>query len=196
MTDSQSLDSSGHTRRRFLRNGLLAGLGVTAVSAASPALAGSAQAASAQSGWRWCSRCSGLFYGPQQAQSICPGAAHHNLGSNWIYSVPYNEPGGTTDPQPGWFWCTQCKGLFHGGSLTFGGRCPLSPSASHQAGSSFHYSMYYSTSVGQASWAYCQVCAGLFWLQPGYQFYGECPWAAGPHDGTNTYNYDLSYTIG
>jgi hypothetical protein len=197
MTSDREQEISGLSRRGLLRNGLLAGFGITVAAGASATLAGTAKAELAQGSWRWCGRCSALFYGPHQSSSICPGADHHSFGSNWLYIVPYDEPAGTLNPQPRWYWCGQCKGLFHTDNIayTFGGVCPKPGHPAHQAGQgSFQYSVYYATpSLGQPNWAYCRVCYGLFWLQPPYLAYGECP-AGGLHDGSNTYNYDLAYT--
>ena len=40
-----------------------------------------------QPGWRWCWKCDGLFYGPNQAQSRCPAGGQHEAGSATQYSV-------------------------------------------------------------------------------------------------------------
>lgn len=35
-----------------------------------------------QSGWKWCNKCQGLFFGPNMAHSVCPaGNSHSNIGS-------------------------------------------------------------------------------------------------------------------
>ncbi|MDQ3980635.1 MAG: hypothetical protein M3314_13950 [Actinomycetota bacterium] len=41
-----------------------------------------------QRGWRWCNKCQGLWFGPNQASSNCPlGGTHNNVGSG-NYRLP------------------------------------------------------------------------------------------------------------
>lgn len=196
MEDAGSSRVRGISRRGVLRNGLLAGFGITVATGVSAVVTGTARADAAQANWRWCSRCSGLFYGPNQSTSVCPGAAHHEFGSNWNYIVLYDEPAGTTNPQPNWFWCGQCQGLFNAAAgLTFGGICPTAGHPEHRAGrGSYSYSVKYSDpSLGQPGWTYCSACYVLFYMPGSYLWYGECP-NGGPHNGTVSYYYDLAYT--
>lgn len=195
MTGNESREVRGIGRRTVLRRGLLAGFGITVAGATSLALAGTAYAAS-QGQWRWCSRCQGLFYGPQQSTSICPGAPHHTIGAgSFNYSLTHDSPPITNSLQSGWYWCSNCKGSYYGGIAPNNGRCPISPGALHVAGASYHYLMWYNQpGVGQPNWRWCKNCQGLFHLpDPSNPFGGECP-ASGAHDGSGSYLYDVEYS--
>lgn len=41
-----------------------------------------------QTGWSWCAKCQGLFYGPHAADSHCPAGGAHTVGA-WQYDLPY-----------------------------------------------------------------------------------------------------------
>jgi hypothetical protein len=41
-----------------------------------------------QSGWSWCSKCQGLFYGPNVARTSCPAGGPHIRGT-WDYSISF-----------------------------------------------------------------------------------------------------------
>jgi hypothetical protein len=82
--------SLGPDRRKFLRGSVLAGFGLVAVGIGSAALEGRAQAAtSIQTGWAWCSKCQGLFYGPKQSSSVCPAGGTHNGAGSDDYELSY-----------------------------------------------------------------------------------------------------------
>lgn len=40
-----------------------------------------------QSGWRWCHKCQGLFYGPSEGSSVCPAGEHHDSTGSYDYSL-------------------------------------------------------------------------------------------------------------
>jgi len=42
-----------------------------------------------QSGWAYCSKCTGLFFGPQEAQSHCPAGGHHDGSHSHSYNLPF-----------------------------------------------------------------------------------------------------------
>jgi hypothetical protein len=42
-----------------------------------------------QLGWRWCSKCQALFFGPHQAESVCPVSDQHDGGDSYNYRVGY-----------------------------------------------------------------------------------------------------------
>jgi hypothetical protein len=71
-----------------------------------------------QTPWRWCDKCSLLFYGPGMATSWCLGTgnAHVDSGSG-VYSM-FNGTwySGTFPLQPGWRYCSNCKVLYWGGA--------------------------------------------------------------------------------
>lgn len=44
-----------------------------------------------QTGWRFCSKCQGLFWGPGEAQSICPRGAQHDGSHSHEYTLGYAQ---------------------------------------------------------------------------------------------------------
>lgn len=42
-----------------------------------------------QSGWRFCSKCKGLFYGPEQYSSHCPAGGPHDGSHSHTYSLEF-----------------------------------------------------------------------------------------------------------
>jgi hypothetical protein len=45
-------------------------------------------------GWLWCNKCQGIFYGPNQAVSVCPAGGQHNPQADTgslSYSIPYAQ---------------------------------------------------------------------------------------------------------
>lgn len=62
-----------------------------------------------QSGWRWCNKCQGLWFGPNQASSNCAQGGLHSLTGSGNYSLGLAGAG-----QSGWRWCNKCQGLWFG----------------------------------------------------------------------------------
>jgi hypothetical protein len=79
---------------------------------------------SRQSEWRWCSRCQGLFFGPQLPASSCPAGGTH-VSPEQSGSANYTLTHGIADPtrQGDWRWCSKCDGLFYGPNVVTS-RCP------------------------------------------------------------------------
>lgn len=63
-----------------------------------------------QIGWRWCNKCQGLWYGPNQASSNCPEGSTHSQTGSGNYAVANFVGAGQT----GWRWCNKCQGLWYG----------------------------------------------------------------------------------
>lgn len=76
---------------------------------------------SGQSGWRWCERCAGLYYGGNPSRGRCPVQIEpgrpplEHIFRHSGYVVAINGSG-----QPGWKHCTQCEGLFFNGNGSLG----------------------------------------------------------------------------
>ena len=71
---------------------------------------------SRQSGWRWCNKCQGLFYGPGATSSLCPAGSTHAPpaeSGSWDYCLLHNVPPDSSR-QSDWRWCNKCQGLFYG----------------------------------------------------------------------------------
>jgi hypothetical protein len=102
-----------------------------------------------QHSWNWCFQCQGLFYGPDQASSHCPGnvitpfvtSAPHATGSV-NYQLPWGPDWSDASLQAGWYFCSACKGLFHPGSGSSGGVCPIDFKSKHKGSGSFNYVLF------------------------------------------------------
>lgn len=72
----------------------------------------------AQSDWRWCNKCQGLFFAANKTLGVCPkGGAHSDTGSeNYVLET-------SGSGQSDWDWCSKCQGLFFAGNKT-AGVCP------------------------------------------------------------------------
>ena len=67
-----------------------------------------------QRNWRRCSKCQGLWFGPNAAQSTCPeGGSHSSAGSD-NYSLVRNAASTPPNHQANWRWCSKCQGLWFG----------------------------------------------------------------------------------
>ncbi|MCQ4044741.1 hypothetical protein [Streptantibioticus rubrisoli] len=88
----------------------------------------------AQSGWRWCQKCQGLFYALNPDQGTCPAdrQAHDSSGSA-PYAMPYDD-GNAPHAQSGWRWCQKCQGLFYALNPDQG-TCPADRQAHDSSGS-------------------------------------------------------------
>jgi hypothetical protein len=148
-----------------------------------------------QDGWRWCSRCEGLFF---NSPGRCPAGGGHVNFQSGIYQVPLSGGG-----QPNWRRCRKCEGLFFfGNSKPDGfpsvGRCP---SVSAATGSGHEPDLlnnffpdlnnFFADLGSQPDWRWCRRCEGLFFS--GHPSKGRCP-AGGVHDGSQSGNYNLFQT--
>ncbi|MFG1921747.1 hypothetical protein [Cryptosporangium sp. NPDC048952] len=169
------------TRSKLSRRALLGGSAAIGFSAV---LIGNAQPAAAteyQSGWRWCRRCQGLFYGGGINDSRCPTGGRHTAVDSWNYIVPFVDVPGL---QRNWRWCRKCQGMFFSGNANTG-VCPAG--GGHDDYQSFDYRIGRSP-VGQPNWRWCQNCQGLFY---GDVAASRCP-VGGRHSTAGSGNYVLA----
>ncbi|MEV4116098.1 hypothetical protein [Nonomuraea sp. NPDC049695] len=175
-------------RRAVLR--MMAGTSLLLGTSAALAVAAPAPAQAAQAGWRWCERCSGLWYSLNGTRGGCPAGdildgGHHSTGSG-NYILKTIEDGGRG--QSNWRWCGACQGLWYWGNSTFG-HCPSQGSSGHTPFGPYPtISSYYliedvgnrDSPGGQEQWRWCFKCAGMF-------FDGNTPGASGrcPKDGAH-----------
>jgi hypothetical protein len=88
-----------------------------------------------QTGWYWCNRCQGLWYGANQTPGVCPaGPGGHSKTSSGFYAPDVNSGGG----QGNWRWCSQCQGMWFAANGT-GGVCPAPGTAGHSLAGSGNY---------------------------------------------------------
>lgn len=100
-----------------------------------------------QEGWAFCAFCSGMFYANgNEVAGKCPyflGGQGHQLLNSYAYVLFYG-PGSYSNLQPGWLWCSQCEGMFYGGSKPLSGVCPANARGllAHNGSNSYKYQMY------------------------------------------------------
>jgi hypothetical protein len=133
-----------------------------------------------QTGWRFCDKCHGLFFGPNTDKSRCPGGGTHNASASGQYVMHVEDSATTTQFQGGWRFCHNCAGLFFDGHPTTSRTCPAG--GLHDASQSGHYVMEFGEDGPgvQGNWRFCKHCFGLFFSAPGstghnIEFQGLCP---------------------
>ena len=194
MSDGSSPDAgvtAGSRRigRRSLLRGLTAVGAVVAVTGAMT-IGSETPALAAQSGWRWCRQCQGLWYAGNRF-SLCPAPSFN--GRSWPHSS--NGSGnynlyriGEGGNQHEWRWCQNCQGLWFSGNgtngncagtldwTTAGKPAPHSMSGSGNYQLAVNGSPFDSPPAGQDGWYWCLQCQGLWY---GLNGPGYCPIARG-----------------
>jgi len=140
-----------------------------------------------QSGWRWCQKCQGMFYGLNPDQGPCPASGRHDASHSAAYLMTFGDA--AAGMQPGWRWCQKCQGLFFGGNPNQTA-CPAG--GPHDASRSGAYLMVFGDGGQgmQAAWRWCQKCQGLFFS--GNPNQTACP-ASGPHDPSASAAYAMRF---
>ncbi|GIF46274.1 hypothetical protein DFJ67_5068 [Asanoa ferruginea] len=178
------------SRRELLRRAAVIGVGGAALLGASTLTATPAFAGGYQSGWRVCHECKTMVWGNGMVGKCGDSrVAKHNTAGSWDYKFLFNTNAGT-DFQSNWKYCRLCSSMYFGYGLD--GHCP-GGRQTHDGTGSFDYSIYFgSLPQSQSGWAYCRNCHGLFFGP--WQASSACPAFWGemrPHDGNNSYNYQL-----
>jgi hypothetical protein len=94
---------------------------------------GGAETDTAQEGWRFCPKCSGIFWEKAFDASVCPkGGGHEPQGFNFVLN--HNVPG----EQPNWLFCEKCHGLFFSRAPS-PGVCPKDHKDHNPAPNSFDF---------------------------------------------------------
>jgi hypothetical protein len=126
------------TRRGVLRLASRSGLG--ALAGLALATCPEAAAYAAQSDWRWCHLCEGLWFNGHPTKGVCPGnggGGHHSDGSG-DYRLRFTSDPGTG--QSDWRWCHLCEGLWFNGHPTKG-VCPGNGGGGHHSDGSGDYQL-------------------------------------------------------
>jgi hypothetical protein len=150
---------------------------------------------SGQPGWRFCGKCHGLAFCPDDIGhgTVCPAGnprnadlvawtddvtvtpsaavGHQPIGLHFV--LPNFQQGATPEQgQPDWRFCGKCQGLFWAGQGDVSGSvCPVGGQHLIPDGSwtfvlpNDHQGATGAT--GQGDWRFCDRCHGLFW-EPGY----------------------------
>jgi hypothetical protein len=208
MTDETTQTIRGISRRKLLGYGI-AGLGAAAVGVASPALTGTALAASQQVQWLWCSRCQGLWYGANETSGSCIATgAGHVITTTDTYVLSYNTGSGS-NLQANWNWCGYCQGLFYGPHQStsdcpywFNTYADYNVPHNYEVDTTYNYGLQHDLSGlngntnPQGDWNWCNKCQGLFYGP--HQSTSVCPkpnpnGSFGTHNGSGSYSYDLPF---
>jgi hypothetical protein len=114
-----------------------------------------------QPGWRWCSRCQGLFRSGIDP-SLCAvktGDPHHDGSTSGAYVLEINGPA-RPNSQPQWSCCTRCASLFYGPGAS-SSVCPAG--GGHAAGTDqYTMDLVGAAPTAQAGWRWCNRCQSLF----------------------------------
>jgi hypothetical protein len=180
---TSAIGASGIGRRGFLAAGTGAALAIAILTEH----AGAAPAA--KSGWRWCTKCRGLFAGKgSDSVGVCPKGGAHRLRPGDIYVLLSDLS--STDPTliKNWYQCEKCRSLF---AIDAGdtGVCPKG-GAHKRTGPA--YDLWKGTVTPppfmEAGWDQCVKCNVLCWVNAQNGF-GVCP-AGGTHQAKGD-NYKL-----
>ncbi len=142
-----------------------------------------------QRGWRWCSKCQGLWFGPNQAASNCPEGGQHSSSGSGNYSLLSQASPVPANHQAGWRWCSKCQGLWFGPNQA-ASNCP--EGGQHSLTGSGNYALGHNIGAGQSQWRWCSKCQGL-WFGPN-QSSSNCP-EGGQHSSSGSGNYRLPIVV-
>jgi hypothetical protein len=129
-----------------------------------------------QGDWRFCNKCSGMFWNGVADKGHCPGGGGH-AEQGWQFSLHFDSEKAGANMQYDWRFCGKCKSLFYDGD----------PNKAHCAGGGGHqaqglmfglHSQPPATGQNQKDWRFCTKCHVLFW--DGVSDKGHCP-AGGGH---------------
>ena len=118
-------EMSYRSRRHFLKGGaslwIVGVLSVTTRPRAALAAGIPAGGDKGQGDWRFCNKCSGLFYDGYNEKGRCPAGGSH-VAQGFDFILPFNTPA-ESDTQKDWRFCNKCNGMFYDG-YDQKGRCP------------------------------------------------------------------------
>ncbi|RSL85668.1 hypothetical protein CDV31_016527 [Fusarium ambrosium] len=129
----------------------------------------------AQNNWRWCQKCSSLFY---RGDALCVPGRVHDHSSSGTYTLSESATG-----QVGWKWCKNCQVLSFTGNGTIG---PCKAGGQHDVSGSSNYRLQ-QNGDGQDNWRWCRKCQVLSFAGGPV---GDCQ-AGGKHDFNGSGNYSL-----
>ena len=169
---------SNRSRREVLLGGTLLGaMLLGAEDQASAALT----VVPGQPDWRFCSKCSVLFWTSNPVQTCAAGGKHQPQGLHFRLPVDGAE---TPTAQAHWFCCRNCAAMTFAGAVQRG-RCPANATYTtdrgHEADRTSSYVLPHDVPAGpraQGDWRYCGKCMAMVF--DGFPAKGVCP-AGGGH---------------
>jgi hypothetical protein len=145
-------------------------------------------AAAANSSWRWCFKCRGLFAGQgKKSVGVCPDGGAHKPRPVDIYVLLSDLGSENAELDKFWFRCQKCRGMFANNAGNTGD-CPKG--AAHAPTGPAHALWRGAAAIPfmEAGWDQCLKCSGLVWVNAQNGF-GVCP-AGGTHQAKGL-NYKL-----
>jgi hypothetical protein len=139
--------------------------------------------------WRWCRKCQGLSYGPNQAFSRCSAGGSHDGANSGNYILSAGPPSSNVWVS-GWRHCNKCQGLYDLAGAN--SRCPAGGGHAPVPGANI-FNLYIGLVQGPAQqdqWSRCSKCAGLFFGP--FQANSRCP-AAGVHAADRMYSLAIRW---
>jgi len=132
-----------------------------------------------QVGWRLCTKCKSLFWGPGADKSVCPsGGKTHVMEEKKQYCLAHNDP--NAFGQAKWRWCKSCQSLFFAPKSETS-ICPANKTVTHKKFSgSGDYTIIRNypnddpKAPGEGGWRLCKNCSGLFFAGTGKNSGGVC----------------------
>ncbi len=131
-----------------------------------------------QAHWRFCRKCSGLFFAAGSDLGTCAKdhGPHQPMGFDFVLTHDVGEDAGS---QANWRCCGKCAGLFYAGSVAQG-HCPKDGGGHAAAG--YVFSLFHDVADAfdlQTNWRFCGKCFGLFFN--GSADKGSCSSDGGGH---------------
>jgi len=143
-----------------------------------------------QDGWRWCSKCSNLWFSGNGA-GVCAKGGGHDASGSYKYKLPHGGPNPKGGSQGQWRWCRKTQGMAFSGNGQH--KCP--GGGHHDHTGSFDYHLNHGKGhAGQNQWRWCCKCQELFHGELGTNIKKtKCPVTGGNHDPTGSHDYVLAY---
>jgi hypothetical protein len=184
--------STGLARRTTIKAMALGSIAMlTGVGLSTPALAETTQA-----GWRWCSKCQGMFYAMATGNhmGVCPaGGKHIDAGSGHYLEVVGGDAPGKL--QGGWSWCSKCMGFFYSRASEGAGgmgHCPAGGTHTKEGSGAYAAVIGEDGRRQQGGWRWCGKCMGMFYARSRGTM-GICP-GGGAHTDAGSGHYASLYT--
>lgn len=144
-----------------------------------------------QHGWRSCSKCQSLFFGPFKDRSHCPQGGTHDDAGSFNYFAAFGGPP-RDRLQVGWRSCPKCQSLFFG-PFKNGSHCPQG--GTHDDAGSFDYVTIFGEPARervQVGWRACPKCQGFFYGP--FKDRSRCA-GGGTHDDARSFDYIAAFTL-
>lgn len=137
-----------------------------------------------QAGWRFCVKCSALFFDGYDHKGACPaGDGHSADGYNFV--LRHDAPP-APDEQRDWRFCRKCSAMFFNGAAEKG----VCANGGEHSAEGFNFALAHDVpGPGQPAWRYCRKCAVMFF--DGYSTKGHC--APGHDHAAAGFNFVLPF---